>query len=46
MNVDHKQNLTRQIRGRIMHLRMHVPNVTSLHIKERILGLEYIYKIK
>ena len=32
MNADHRQNLTRQIRGRIMHLTMHAPNVTSLDI--------------
>lgn len=45
-NVDHIQNLTRKIKGRIMHLTMHVPNVTSLDIKERIVGLKYIQQIR
>ena len=46
MNVDHRQNPTRQIRGRILHLTMHVPNATSLDIKEIILDLKYIQIIR
>lgn len=29
-----------------MHLTIHVPNVTSLDIKERIIELKYIQKIR
>ena len=46
MNADLKQNLIRQIKGRFMHLTMHVPNVTSLDIKETIVGLKNIQQIK
>lgn len=42
MNANHKKNLVGKIRGRIMHLTMHVPNVTSLDIKARIVGIKYI----
>lgn len=41
------QNPAGQIRGRrIMHLKIHVPSVTSLDIKARIAGLKYIQKIR
>ena len=46
MNADLKQNLIRQIKGRFMHLTMHVPNVTSLDIWARIVGLECIQQIR
>ena len=45
INVDLRQNLTRQIKGRVMHLTMHVPNVTSLDIKKMIARLKYIQQI-
>ena len=46
MNADHRKNLTGKIKEGIMHLTMHVPNVTSLDIKERIVGLKYIQKTR
>ena len=43
LNADQRQNPTSQIRERrIMHLTMHVPNVTSLDIKARIVEIKYI----
>ena len=43
LDADKRQNPTCQIKERrIMHLTMHVPNVTILDIKARIAGLKYI----